>query len=80
MARDLKSVKRDPNERRPRVLLTDQAVFHRDMIHESINLLDGEHHRLTIGDLVMLNDEEFERHRAGGIALVNPEEVREAAE
>lgn len=66
---------------KPRHILTEGAIFHKDKMHESVTLSpEGDHHIATVGDVVMLTDDEFDLHREHGVCLVDAEKVREAAE
>lgn len=69
------------SERKPRVVLTNGAIFAAEHIQKSAtepNKDGGHHHLCSVGDTVMLTDAEFETHRAGGVAIVDQEQ-REAA-
>ncbi len=64
----------------PRVVLTEGAIFHKDVLHDSVTIDPdaGDHQMLRVGDLVMLTEQEFDMHRAGGVALVNQVESQAA--
>ncbi len=70
-------VKVQKDEKMPRVVLTEGAIFHKDMLHESVpvNEAMGDHQMLKVGDVVMMTDEEFNRHRDGGVCLVDLAQV-----
>jgi len=66
---------------KPRHILTEGAIFHKDKMHESVTLSqEGDHHIATVGDVVMLTDEEFDLHREHGVCLVDVERLMRAAE
>lgn len=74
---------RKKDDRKPRVVLTEGAIFPRDWIIKSATTPtdaegDGHHHMCSIGDTVSMTDAEFDAHQAAGVCVVDQEE-REAA-
>ena len=74
------AMNRAKDRRFPRVVLTEGAIFHKDVLHESVTVDPdaGDHQMLRVGDMVMLTEQEFDMHRAGGVALVNQVEAQAA--
>lgn len=79
------SVKQDTakEDRKPRVVLTENAIFPREWIKKSATTPtdaegDGHHHQCSVGDTVMMTDSEFEAHQKAGVCVINQDE-REAA-
>lgn len=71
------------DDRKPRVVLTEGAIFPRDWIIKSATTPtdaegDGHHHMCSVGDTVGMTDTEFDAHQAAGVCVIDQDE-REAA-
>lgn len=69
--------KRDEPVRKPRVVLTENAIFPAPYVKKSATEpsdADMAHHVCSVGDIVMLTDEEFDRHQAAGVCVVDTDE------
>lgn len=70
------SVKIEEDVRRPRIVLTEGAIFHESVVDNHNREEHGgwDHRMCGVGDVVNLTDAEFDAHRAGGVCLVNKDE------
>jgi hypothetical protein len=68
--------KTEEDVRRPRIVLTEGAIFHESAVdgHNREEHGGWDHRMCGVGDVVNLTDAEFDAHRAGGVCLVNQDE------